>query len=421
MKRRIFAAVLSAAMILSLAACGGGGGSSSSNPGSSSSGVSSSQPDASNPDASTPDGSAPDASNPDGSSPDASAPDASTPDASTPDASAPDGSASGSSSEGAGSSSSSGDSSKPGDVTLTLNKNKVTLNKAGATFNLRYTIEPKTDAKVTFTSSDEKVATVNSKGVITAVAPGKAGITAKCDGAESVLVSVECDWKEETAAKITPKPASVTLTTAGATARITCTVEPKSSQKLSYSSDNTQVAIVSNDGTVTGVAPGSAVITITCGDATATVPVTCSWTASGAGSKPAKNVDLSAFYSTITGKYEFGFLELADSGLLDQYYAGLTGVSAEQMLVYVCMMSMNNGEFGLVQVKDSKDVDTVKAIFQARIDYMVGDGNGPGGAWYPGPTEQWQNNSRIVSNGNYVMMIVHENCADIVKEFNALF
>ena len=420
MKRRIFAAVLSAAMILSLAACGGGG-SSSSNPGSSSSGVSSSQPDASNPDASTPDGSAPDASNPDGSSPDASAPDASTPDASTPDASAPDGSASGSSSEGAGSSSSSGDSSKPGDVTLTLNKNKVTLNKAGATFNLRYTIEPKTDAKVTFTSSDEKVATVNSKGVITAVAPGKAGITAKCDGAESVLVSVECDWKEETAAKITPKPASVTLTTAGATARITCTVEPKSSQKLSYSSDNTQVAIVSNDGTVTGVAPGSAVITITCGDATATVPVTCSWTASGAGSKPAKNVDLSAFYSTITGKYEFGFLELADSSILDNVYPGLSGISAEQMLVYVCMISMNNGEFGLVQVKDSKDVDAVKAAFQSRIDYMVGDGNGPGGAQYPMAMDQWENNSRIVSNGNYVMMIVHENCDDIVNEFNALF
>ncbi len=45
------------------------------------------------------------------------------------------------------------------------------------------------------------------------------------------------------------------------------------------------------------------------------------------------------------------------------------------MLVYVCMISMNNGEFGLVQVKDSKDVDAVKAAFQSRIDYMVGDGN----------------------------------------------
>ena len=83
---------------------------------------------------------------------------------------------------------------------------------------------------------------------------------------------------------------------------------------------------------------------------------------------------------------------------------------------------MNNGEFGLVQVKDSKDVDTVKAIFQARIDRMSGaDGEGTPGAWYPGPTDQWMNNSRVVSNGNYVMMIVHENCDDIVKEFNALF
>lgn len=132
-------------------------------------------------------------------------------------------------------------------------------------------------------------------------------------------------------------------------------------------------------------------------------------------------VDLAAFYEDMTGKYEFGFLELADEGLLDGYYTGLTGIDTKQCLVYITMMSMNNGEFGLVQVSDSADVDAVKAIFQARIDYMVGDGNGPGGAWYPGPTEMWDNYSRVVSNGNYVMMVIHENCDDIVSQFNALF
>ena len=132
-------------------------------------------------------------------------------------------------------------------------------------------------------------------------------------------------------------------------------------------------------------------------------------------------MDLSDFYTTVTGKYEFGFLELADSSILDNVYPGLSGISAEQMLVYVCMISMNNGEFGLVQVKDSKDVDAVKAAFQSRIDYMVGDGNGPGGAWYPAAMDSWENNSRVVSNGNYVMMVVHENCDDIVAAFNALF
>ncbi len=138
-------------------------------------------------------------------------------------------------------------------------------------------------------------------------------------------------------------------------------------------------------------------------------------------SEPAGKVDLAAFYSSVTSQYEFGFLELASTELMDGFYPGLSAIAAEQRLVYITQMSMNNGEFGLVQVKNSADVAAVKAVFQARIDYMVGDGNGPGGAWYPGPTEQWQNNSRVVSNGNYVMMVVHENCDDIVAAFNALF
>ena len=99
----------------------------------------------------------------------------------------------------------------------------------------------------------------------------------------------------------------------------------------------------------------------------------------------------------------------------------MSNIDAEQMQVYYCPMSMNNGEFGLVQVKDSKDVDAVMDIFQTRVDYMVGDGSGPGGAQYPMAMDQWENNSRIVSSGNYVMMIIHENCDEIVEAFNAQF
>ena len=136
---------------------------------------------------------------------------------------------------------------------------------------------------------------------------------------------------------------------------------------------------------------------------------------------PASKVDLAAFYSSVTSQYEFGFLELASKDLLDGLYPGLSGIGAEQRLVYITQMSMNNGEVGLVQVKNSADVAAVKAIFQARINYMVGDEENKPGAWYPGPTEQWRNNSRVVSNGNYVMMVVHENCDAIVSQFNALF
>ena len=136
---------------------------------------------------------------------------------------------------------------------------------------------------------------------------------------------------------------------------------------------------------------------------------------------PASKVDLAAFYASVTRQYEFGFLELASKDLLDGLYPGLSGIGAEQRLVYITQMSMNNGEVGLVQVKNSADVAAVKAIFQARINYMVGDEENKPGAWYPGPTEQWRNNSRVVSNGNYVMMVVHENCDAIVSQFNALF
>lgn len=136
---------------------------------------------------------------------------------------------------------------------------------------------------------------------------------------------------------------------------------------------------------------------------------------------PASKVDLAAFYASVTSQYEFGFLELASKDLLDGLYPGLSGIGAEQRLVYITQMSMNNGEVGLVQVKNSADVAAVKAIFQARINYMVGDEENKPGAWYPGPTEQWRNNSRVVSNGNYVMMVVHENCDAIVSQFNALF
>lgn len=320
MKRRIFAAVLATAMVLSLAACGGktGGGSSSSNSGGGS--------DVS---AIGPGGSSSDGSAPDGSQPDASAPDASNPDGSQPDASNP----------GGGSNSA---------VSITLNKTDVTLKKAGSTFKLRYTAQPDTDGIPSFISDKPEIAAVDESGTVTAVAPGTATITVTYDGAQASCV-VRCKWDA---------PADSSGSSGG----------------------------------------------------------------SSSSSSSSSQVDLQKFYDDTIGKYEFGFLELADSSILDQLYSGLSGISAEQKLVYITMMSMNNGEFGLVQVKDAKDVDAVKAIFQARIDRMTGaDGQGNPGAWYPGPTEQWENNSRVVSNGNYVMMVVHENCDDIVNEFNALF
>lgn len=137
---------------------------------------------------------------------------------------------------------------------------------------------------------------------------------------------------------------------------------------------------------------------------------------------PAGDVDLSAFYTDMTSQYQFAFMMEADNVTLDQMFAGLSGLDLAQRLVYICgMMPSPNGDFVLIQVSDSKDAAAVKGILQARVDYMVGDGNGPGGAFYPMEATMWEENARIATNGDYVMLIVHENCDDIVAAFNALF
>ena len=90
--------------------------------------------------------------------------------------------------------------------------------------------------------------------------------------------------------------------------------------------------------------------------------------------------------------------------------------------VYTAMISAAVGEIALVEVENAADVQAVKDIFQARVNYQVGDDENPGGAWYPQTIEGWKNGSRIVSNGNYIMLIaLSEGADDVVNSFNALF
>ena len=135
-----------------------------------------------------------------------------------------------------------------------------------------------------------------------------------------------------------------------------------------------------------------------------------------------QDVDLTAFYESLPGSVEnWPSMMAMSQESVDAFYPGLSGISTKQCSIYMAMISANVGEIALVQVENAGDVQAVKDIFQSRIDYQVGDDSNPGGAWYPASIEGWKNDSRIVSHGNYVMLIAMEGADGIVESFNALF
>lgn len=135
-----------------------------------------------------------------------------------------------------------------------------------------------------------------------------------------------------------------------------------------------------------------------------------------------KSVDLAAFYETVASGGNMPALMQLESEMLDALYPDLSAIKTNQCAVYTAMISAAVGEIALVEVQSASDVQAVKDIFQARIDYQVGDDQNPGGAWYPASIEGWKNGSRIVANGNYIMLIALSDGADtVVDSFNALF
>lgn len=116
---------------------------------------------------------------------------------------------------------------------------------------------------ITWTSSDEAVATVDAKGVVSAVSKGICTIRAEAGGVSA-----------ETVVTITVAPTGITLaqsngilTVGGSTALTVYTVpeeaEAADLAQLTYTSSNESVAAVSKDGTITAKSAGSAVITVT--------------------------------------------------------------------------------------------------------------------------------------------------------------
>jgi beta-glucanase (GH16 family) len=157
----------------------------------------------------------------------------------------------------------------------------------GAKFTIQATVSPSnaSSKKLTYSSSKESVATVNSKGVIKAKTAGKASITVKAaDGSgkqDTIAVTV---GTSVTKVSVSPKTVAAD---AGTTYQINAKVSPANAsvKTLEYTSSDTSLATVDKKGKVTLKTSGTVKITATAAD--------------GSGKKATVTIDIKAVVTLI--------------------------------------------------------------------------------------------------------------------------
>ena len=161
--------------------------------------------------------------------------------------------------------------------------NPVAELNAGDTYDLKLEFEPSdtTDSKnVIYTSSDESVATVSSRGKVSAIAPGQVTITVETKTGEDTETE---PFSDSITIEVYAPLKWIRLNTSTGTMRIARTkqmeviYEPSNTtddRSVTWSSSSPEVASVDESGKVTALTKGSAVITGTVGELQDTYSVT---------------------------------------------------------------------------------------------------------------------------------------------------
>ena len=189
----------------------------------------------------------------------------------------------------------------------------------GGTSQLEVTYIPSdTNVKnVTFSSSNTSVATVSNTGLVTGVAQGSATITATAEaesGTVSATRSITVTPIAVTSVSVDTNSASVKV---GKTVTLVATVNPANAtnKNITWTSSDTSIATVSSSGVVTGVAAGSATITVKTADGNKTAQCVVTVTASGG------EESFSITYTDLPTTYQTGStIYTASSGIKFQAY-----------------------------------------------------------------------------------------------------
>ena len=214
---------------------------------------------------------------------------------------------------------------------VSLSPTSSTITSANGTVQLTATIAPSnaTNKNVTWASSNTTVATVSSTGLVTGLSNGSATITVTtADGSKKATCAITVNISTTTVAVtgVAVSPTSVSVP-AGSTTTLVATISPSNAtnKSVSWTSNNTVAATVSSSGVVTGIAAGSATITVTTADGAKTA--TCAVTVTAVASTTVVRIEDSATSSTGLCSYD-GALK-AYSGASNGYAINLSNSTAK--------------------------------------------------------------------------------------------
>lgn len=205
----------------------------------------------------------------------------------------------------------------PTSISLSAESSSISI---GATTQLTvgYTPSETNVRNVTYSSSNTSIATVSNTGLVTGIAQGSATITATAQtssGTTSATTTITVTPIAVTSVSLSSNSETIKV---GKTVTLVPTISPSNAtnKNVTWSSSDTSIATVSG-GTVTGVAAGTATITVTTVDGSKTATCTVVVQESSAGGEETFSIT----YTDLPSTYQTGStVYTADSGIKFQAY-----------------------------------------------------------------------------------------------------